>query len=374
MIHNSLKLATEFAKFLVMHSILVVEMARLGDVICMVPALGRLRKAFPNALITCVVQDKYTCLVRALDLDLQAIGVAGTQKFTGLGRGLREIRRVHADLACAMSPGKRNALLALGSGARVKAGYMRFVSAQVQYLHESPVNVFGRKASAKASYGYEHFSLRAMKVCDVLGIAGDASTTPLGFRSDSMAQADQRIEGFLSDVRKPYVAIHPFAAWEYREWGTGSFVELARRIGTEFASDVVVVCEEGERSRWEESSNAVSGAHRAHVFSSTSLLETAAVIRGAWAMIGNDSGPLHLAALCGVPVVGLYGPASPELTAPQNARGVFLYHRMQCSPCSQTFCTHPQDPCMKKIEINEVLSAMQTLPGARALLNASTHA
>ena len=356
-----------------MYSIVVVELTRLGDVVCMIPALGRLRSAFPEAQITCIVQEEYAPLLRALDINLQAIGLGATQTLAGFGRGLREVRRIRADLACSMSPAKRNAILTLGSGAPVKAGYLRYVNAQAQYLHKSPVNVLGRKAAAKLSYGREHLSLRAMKVCDALGVSDAPSTTP-AIRSEVIAQAHQRIAPFLAGVRIPFVVLHPFAAWVYKQWPLRNFLGLAERIVTEFNKDVVVICEEGERSRWQAASVGSLHSDRLHLFSSASIVETAALLCGASAMVGNDSGPLHLAGLVGVPLVGLYGPASPDLTAPRGTHGVYLYHPVACSPCAQTTCLHPENPCMNAIVINEVLAAMRSMNGASAQHQASAYA
>lgn len=357
-----------------MPSILVVELTRLGDVISMLPALARFRQAYPEAEISCAVQEPYAALVAGLDLNVRAIGLRATRTFVGIARALREIRRMRPDVACAMSPAKRNTLLAHGSGAAIKAGYLRYVNARIHYLHETPLSVIGSRQCARVWYGREHLSLRALKVCEVLGIDGGVSPSQVGFRSDRMAEAGERIKPFLAGVQKPYVVLHPFASWEYKEWPTGKFVSLARRIRTEFGCGVVVVCEEGERSRWEEASRIAPAELRADVFASASLLDTAAVIRGAWAMVGNDSGPLHLAALCEIPVVGLFGPAPPDLTAPHNARGVFLYHRLQCSPCSQKLCVRPEGPCMNNIEINEVLEALRTFPAERPLSHTSIYA
>lgn len=85
------------------------------------------------------------------------------------------------------------------------------------------------------------------------------------------------------------------------------------------------------------------------------------MIQRADLFIGNDSGPLHLAALLGVPVVGLFGPATPEHTAPYAARGVFVYRKVPCSPCSQTLCTMPANSCMNRITVEEVYDAASGL-------------
>jgi ADP-heptose:LPS heptosyltransferase len=109
--------------------------------------------------------------------------------------------------------------------------------------------------------------------------------------------------------------------------------------------------------------SAFSGNERVVFAPSSDIMDTAAVIRHAELFIGNDSGPLHLAALLGVPVVGLYGPAPPEQTAPYAGRGVFLYRKVSCSPCTQTVCTMPENSCMNRITVEEVYDVASGLLG-----------
>ncbi len=357
-----------------MRSILVVELTRLGDVICMIPALARLRSAFPKAEITCVVQSQYAELVESLDLNMRAVGLDATRSLSGFLPALRAVRRVRADLACSMSPAKRNALLTIGCRAPVKAGYLRFLNAQIQYLHRSPVSVWGQKAATETSYGREHLTMRALKVCDALGLPGTPSLPLPAMRRDVLSNAYRRIAPFLESVRKPFVVVHPFAGWEYKQWPVQSFLQLAQRIVAEINEDVVVICEEGERARWQAASTGSPQGSRMHLFSSTSLVDTGALLHGASAMVGNDSGPLHLAGLMEVPIVGLYGPATPDLTAPRGAIGAFLFHSIECSPCPQVTCVHPENPCMNAITVEEVLAAIRSLARAGTPNPASAYA
>lgn len=357
-----------------MRSIVVVELTRLGDVLCTLPALSRLRGAHPQAQITCVVQESYAELVQALNLELRTIGLARTDTIAGFFRGVREVRRVNADLACSMSPAKRNAILTLGSKARLKAGYLRYLNARIQYLHNSPIHVIGGKPAAKLSYGREHISLRALKVCDAVGIQDGGNLPSPAIRREKLDEASLRIAPFLQAVRGSYVVLHPFAGWEYKQWPSQNFVDLAFRIIKDLRESVVVVCEERERFLWEAALTEPLCAENLHLFCSGSLLETAALMQGASVMVGNDSGPLHLAALLGVPHVGLFGPSTPELTAPRASRGVFLYHPAPCSPCAQTTCIQPAKPCMQVLSIEEVLDAIRSLRVFRSQRYASTYA
>jgi ADP-heptose:LPS heptosyltransferase len=97
---------------------------------------------------------------------------------------------------------------------------------------------------------------------------------------------------------------------------------------------------------------------RIRFFPSEDLVTSAVVIAGARTFVGTDSGPLHLAALLGRKVVGLFGPSPPRLTAPGVEGGVFLYSSVACSPCSQRSCVAPDDWCMDRIQINGVFEAV----------------
>jgi ADP-heptose:LPS heptosyltransferase len=342
-------------------AILVVELTRLGDLICTFPALARLRAAYPDAKITCVVQDLYAPIVRALDLDVQTIGLTSTRTVVGFIRGIRAVRAARADLACSMSPAKRNAIMTLCTRAPVRAGYLSPIEAHVHYLQESPVEIVGRKVEAARSYSREHISMRASYVCDALGIPAHPEAGYPSLRHEVLADALRSMKPVLQRVRKPYVVIHPGAAWEFKEWPLPLFHTLAKGIVDRCDHDVVIVTELSGRNRGEDPPVEDPGTDRIHHITGRTLLEVAAIMDGASVMVGNDSGPLHLASLCGVSVVGLFGPASPELTAPVGRRGIFLYHALACSPCAQRACIQPGDHCMKRISVDEVLEAVRSV-------------
>ena len=78
-------------------------------------------------------------------------------------------------------------------------------------------------------------------------------------------------------------------------------------------------------------------------------------------VVGNDSGLIHIAAACGTPVIGLYGPQLPERFGPGSARSIALHHRVDCCPCAQRICVRPEDPCVNLITLEEVVSAAERL-------------
>jgi ADP-heptose:LPS heptosyltransferase len=101
-----------------------------------------------------------------------------------------------------------------------------------------------------------------------------------------------------------------------------------------------------------------------------SILHLAAIYEECDLVIGADTGPLHLAAALGVPVVGLYGPKDPAIYAPWDARTAaaapVVRRPVHCSPCNRRTC--PNVICMPAIQVEDVVEA------ARASLAEPGHA
>src|SRR5690606_14559545 len=71
--------------------------------------------------------------------------------------------------------------------------------------------------------------------------------------------------------------------------------------------------------------------------------------------LGNESGPMHIASAFDVPLLGLFGPGVPYVFYPQGLKAEVLHHILPCNPCDQIHCVHPENPCISRIEVNDVL-------------------
>jgi len=100
---------------------------------------------------------------------------------------------------------------------------------------------------------------------------------------------------------------------------------------------------------------------KTEIFCAPDFRDVARKLRTAAVFVVNDSGPIHLAAAVGTPVVGLYGPGSPELCAPPACAGRFFYHALDCSPCGQTHCVRPENHCVNLIPVSVVVEAVREL-------------
>ncbi|MFN0158757.1 MAG: glycosyltransferase family 9 protein [Bacteroidota bacterium] len=340
-------------------SVAVVELARLGDVVSMLPAVTHLKSFFPNASVRLFVDDRYAPLVNALDIGANAIGLTNTDSISGLAKSVPTVREYKPDIACSISPAKRNAFVTLACGAQFKVGYLTYIDTLTPYLQTTAVESWGFELRTRVSYSMENITERSLHVCRALGIPVVRETSPIRFHTHIQSTVTNKFEQRRVIPSRPYVVIHPFSGWEYRNWSLANFKALANQIVNELEYDVVFVCTLEESDRL----TMIKNEPGIHVFASNDLVESAVVIKNASLFIGNDSGPLHLAATLGVQCIGLYGPASPKLTAPNSKNSNWHFVQVDCSPCEQRVCIRPENPCMGLVEPQQVFVSVAGMLG-----------
>jgi ADP-heptose:LPS heptosyltransferase len=345
----------------------LVELTGLGDVISMLPAVQGFHSLFPSASIRIVVDDAFVELLVSLRLPATVHGVAGSRTPSGTMTAVRLVRQMRSTLTCSMSPPRRNALVALASGAPAIAGYLSYTDSLAPYLLETPVESFGLTSRAEMKYGRDHISERALLVCRALGLADNVPGLRLDIADDSLTRLRGKLRHAGLLPNSEYVVIHPFAGWKFREWPLEAYASLAKRMLESEGMTVVFLWEDKKEGSLPWLRHHFAGRSPVIFASTLSLLESAALVSGASLFVGNDSGPLHLAAMLGVRTLGLFGPSDPSLTAPRTRSSAsWLYPCVDCSPCDQRKCIRPSDPCMQRISIAEVAHAAASLQGRPA--------
>ena len=163
----------------------------------------------------------------------------------------------------------------------------------------------------------------------------------------------------------PYVVLHPGAAVPARTWPAARCAEAARLL-VEAGWAVVVTGAPGER----ELTAAVAGAAPGQIFDlggATSLPEAAAVLAGAGAVVVGNTGPAHLAAAVGTPVVSVFSPVVPAARwAPYGVPHVLLGDQdAACRGTRARECPVPGHPCLAAVTAADVVAAVEELTGAR---------
>lgn len=156
-----------------------------------------------------------------------------------------------------------------------------------------------------------------------------------------------------------YVVIHPAARRVLRQWPSERFAIIAKHLWEKYAFNTILV---GTKDEIDILENVKSGQDFVKIWiSNDSLLTLYKVIQGAELFIGNESGPLQIADLSGIPVIGLFGPGVKNVFYPQrNSKSKVIHSLLKCNPCDQIHCTESV-PCIDRIQLFEVTEAIDGL-------------
>jgi heptosyltransferase-2 len=363
--------------------ILVRGVNWLGDAVMTTPALQRLREAQPHARIELLTHEKLAGLWQGHSAIDGVIAFADGEPVT---RVARRLRSSGFDTALVLPNSPRSALEAFLARIPVRIGYARhwrrFLLTQA-VPPRSGATVMHKRSTAEVQRRVregcvrETFPAGAHHVHDYLGLAarlgGDlAPIAPrLHVAEDEVAAALARLD-IVRD--RPLVALNPGAEYgPAKRWPAERFVDAAIQIQKAMPCRLLVLGGPGDTELAgaiaHELAGRIPGDAVLNVAGRTSLRELCAVLKASVLLLTNDSGPMHVAAALGTPVVAPFGSTSPELTGPvavaQSGFHVAL-GTAACAPCFRRDC--PIDfRCMRSISVEEVIAlALRCLGRAAA--------
>jgi heptosyltransferase-1 len=267
--------------------LLVIRLSAFGDVIHTIPAVVALREALPRTEIAWAVEPAYAELVETV-ARVRAIPVALKRwSVSRIAAAKRDVRGFST--AIDFQGLIKSALIAWSSGARNRYGFAR------DAVREKPAAwLVNRHAKIDRSKHVVEWNVDlARTFAPAIARVPEVDFAP--FAQDATGQ----LARFANRI-----VLLPGAGKPGKLWPVARFAELAKRIGT----DALVVWGPGE----EELARTIG----AEVAPATNFRELAFVLRHARLVIGADTGPLHLAAALGTPLVGLYGPTDPARNGP----------------------------------------------------------
>jgi ADP-heptose:LPS heptosyltransferase len=351
------------------HRILIVRLSHLGDVIHALPVLHALHARWPRAEIGWAVQPEFADLVEGLP------GVARTFHFDRGGgwrawpRLRRELRAFAPDLTVDAQGNLKSGLVTRLSGAPRRVGLAR------AYWRE-PLGALALTEQAPAATPeLGRARLHAIEVVRTLArhlapAQAEPERLDAALDAEELATGERLLDRQLPGARSGDVVVHLSSPEDVRSWPTKSFVELARALAAD-GRRVLLLCgpRELEAGRDAEASLASADGVRTWI-GQQGLRQLAGLLAAAAArgmrFVGCDSGPMHLAAACGLPVVLLAGPQDADRTGPWPRMGPGSPHRVvradqgpRCAPCLARRCDHADGPvCMTGIAPGAVLSLL----------------
>jgi lipopolysaccharide heptosyltransferase II len=344
--------------------LLLVRLREIGDVVFTTPAVRALRRRFPDAHISYLVEPAAAPIV-AGNPHVSEVIVAPRR--AGLGGLAAEARLVHRlrsaryDVAIDFHGGPRASLLTWLSGAPVRVGY-QVVGRSWMYT---------RRVERPRALRARHSVLNQWDLLEALGIEPPSrDADPVEMRVDPAiaSRVAERLAraGVGSGAR--LAVVHVSAGNPFRRWPLDSFASVTAGLARDKSGCYVIVTSGPSEQHaaaqviaQSRAQLAASESQRVLDFGELSLTELRAVLNNAAIYIGGDSGPLHVAATSPAPIVGLYGPTLPARSAPWRAETspaeAVEVPGLPCRPCDQRRCEPGDFRCLTRITPEQVLEA-----------------
>jgi ADP-heptose:LPS heptosyltransferase len=353
-------------------NILLVRLRLIGDVVFTTPAIRAIRRHYPDARLTYIVEEEAAAVVRH-NPHLDEVIVARSPHAPGRLRAdialIRRLRRERYDLAIDFHGGPRSSMLTWLSGARIRVGY-EVTGRSWMYTTRVP-----RPRALRP----RHSVVSQWDVLLPLGIAPPDSEIDATEMPDDPAAASavaRRLAGAGIGAGNPVVVVHVSAGNPFRRWPSASFVELVRRLASKDPRRRIILTSGPSDA---EAAAAIARDARARLAANErpaivecgefDLAELRALVGQAALYIGGDSGPLHVAGTTGVPIVGLYGPTLPVRSQPFRG-GRFISAAadvpdLPCRPCNQRRCQPGDFRCLTGISAEAVAILAERVLGGR---------
>jgi ADP-heptose:LPS heptosyltransferase len=152
-----------------------------------------------------------------------------------------------------------------------------------------------------------------------------------------------------------YALLNPGAAWPNKRWPPARLAAIAQQLRDRHGLASIVLWGPSEEPLAAE---VVAAAHGAAVLSPpTTIADLVALARGASLMVSGDTGPIHVAAALGIPIVGIYGPTRPARNGPMSPLDITVSRDTICR-CHHLRRCRFDHMCLLDIEVDEVTAAI----------------
>ncbi len=334
-----------------MKSILIIRLSAIGDVVFASPLIKALRRSYPEARISWLVEPAAAPLLRH-NSDLHEVIVWPKnewkqlwrqRKFLTLWRAYRrfkkEFRARGFDTAIDLQGLMKSAVWARASGAETRIGL-----GSKEKSEHLMTRVISRQGDSPR-IGSEYYGLAQALGLDV----GD-------FEMDIALSAEDEAYPPRAVGEQSYAVVCPFTTRPQKHWFEARWPQLIERIQREWQLPVVML---GGPADVDAAARIAAECEQLiNLVGQSSLTQTAAVIKQSLLLVGVDTGLTHMGIAFNVPTVALFGSTCPYLdTTRENA--VVLYHKMACSPCRRNPSCEGDFTCMKKITVDEVVQTIE---------------
>jgi len=338
--------------------ILLLRLERIGDLLMVLEAIADVRAAWPDATIDLATGSWNESLARlvpgishvhVVDVPWLSRGERPTS-WPVILQAARRWREHRYDLMVNFEPDIRSNFLGWLSGAPIRAGYASggggpLLTRVGRYDPTRHVAGNARALVSEAAAG------RAPTVHSV-----HAHRLKVG------ATEQARVDDRLASLARPLIGLHVSGGRESKQWHLDRFAAAAARVAAATSGTIVLTGASSDQPLVDAVASQLTAHPVVSMAGTVSLPETAALMQRLGVLITGDTGPMHLAAAVGAPVVALFGPSDPVRYGPRAARERILRVQLPCSPCGLVRlpperCRGHVPDCMDGITVDAVVAA-----------------
>jgi ADP-heptose:LPS heptosyltransferase len=343
--------------------ILVIESGGIGDLLRVFPAIECLQTNFPGAEVSILASPSARgvfsffpnreAALNVIDYDLKGRHRSFLKKLLLISA----LRKRRYDLIYAPGRGvgmREQAVISLMIGAHHRLGFREkekgfLNTVEVEFRENVPILI------------------QNLAILRAAGLEIHCGEIRSDVPQEDMAKAEKFLRGHDLYNSHPLISIHPVSVWSkgFLSWPLDKYISLIKMLLSELNAKVIIVGDKGESAGGEKIMGEIRSAAVVNAIGKTSISRTAALIKLSDIFIGNDSGPLHIAASLKKKSVGIFGPTLPEQVLAPFEGFIAVKKKLPCSPCylhQHTFvpdCIEKQ--CMDIITPDEVMAAVRRL-------------
>lgn len=320
--------------------VLILKLSAIGDCLIASPLSRAIRERYPRAYIAWAVQSKARAVVEGNPF-LDEVLVWEGKSWRGALQLALQVRRGRFDAVLDLQGTTKTLPMLALSGAKIRA-----VSGRGKKLSRAVATCVAPIREPQPHAGEQYF-----RVAQCLDIAPDASRDlimPLGDDDREWAQdfwREHDLEG------KRVVALNPGSARAIKQWPPAEFAKLTRML-EESGARTLILGAPSEVELAQQIAHEAAGASESHngqpivgkpivAAGQTTLTQLGALLERCNLMVSADTGPMHIAAAVGTPIVALFGPTDPACTGPVSPLARVVMRDLPCRPCmQQPTCDH----------------------------------
>ena len=339
--------------------ILVIQTAKIGDLVCTTPVFREIKKRFPSCFLAVLVISRAKGILQnnpRLD-EIISIndypGIAGKFKLFG------KLRKQNYDWAFAMLPDSFNNIIAFWSLVPNRATTTHKYSGELAWLLSFFNNYrleYKRHAPLMKHY---------LDLLKFIGIESTSQEKEIFIRPEEEKKASDFLRVNNLDGNRTLIGISLSASVQIKGWDEDKFAVLADKLAVEKNAKIIFVGSSDDQARVARVQEMMQN-NSVNACGAFSLCELPALLKKLSLFISKDTGPLHIADALGVPVVDIAGPIDTNELYPLSGKSRLIKKDIYCAPCSfmfqpPPFCKEKHSKCLKDITVEEVFKAAAEL-------------